>query len=112
MSLRGYWRTESDRIDCNPAIRITRLTTTARTGRLMKRSVNFIGASVVLGLGGGVVPGRRGVVDVYGGAVAQLEDPRGHDLGAGLDAGEHRHLVAAARAHLHELLARPLVRRL
>ena len=41
VSLLGYWRTESDRIDCNPAIRITRLTQIARTGRLMKRSVSF-----------------------------------------------------------------------
>ena len=42
MSLRGYCRTLSARIDCRPAIRITRLTTIARTGRLTKRSVNFI----------------------------------------------------------------------
>ena len=31
-----------ERMACSPAIRITRLTTTARTGRLTKRSVNFI----------------------------------------------------------------------
>ena len=41
MSLRGNWRTLSERIDCNPAMRITRLTTIARTGRLTKRSVIF-----------------------------------------------------------------------
>ena len=42
MSLRGYCRTLSARIDCKPAIRMTRLTTIARTGRFMKRSVNRI----------------------------------------------------------------------
>src|SRR5436309_12091117 len=45
MSLRGYWRTLSERIACNPAIRITRLTTIARTGRLTNRSVNFMHSS-------------------------------------------------------------------
>src|SRR5438034_1800505 len=38
----GYWRTFSDRIAWNPAMRITRLTTMARTGRLMKVSVSFM----------------------------------------------------------------------
>src|SRR5215831_3720334 len=74
MSLRGYWRTLRERIDCSPAIRITRLTTMARTGRRMKRSVSFI--SAVLGLGGGVVGGLDLVVDQHGGAVAELEDAR------------------------------------
>ena len=36
---------ESDLIDYTPAIKMSRLTTTARTGRLMKRSVNFISCS-------------------------------------------------------------------
>src|SRR4029079_2773474 len=40
MSLRGYWRTLIVRIACKPAIRITKLTTNASTGRLMKRAVN------------------------------------------------------------------------
>src|SRR5437763_17219450 len=39
MSLRGYWRTLIVRIACKPAMRITKLTTSASTGRLMKRSV-------------------------------------------------------------------------
>ena len=42
MSLRGYWRTLSVRIDCNPAMRMTTFTTVARTGRLTKISVIFI----------------------------------------------------------------------
>src|SRR5712692_2694672 len=48
-SLRGYWRTLSERTACTPAITIRRLTTTARTGRRMNRSVNFIASSLVVG---------------------------------------------------------------
>src|SRR5205807_1564581 len=51
MSLRGYWRTlrppspviegkRMGRSAFDPAMRITKLTTSARTGRRMKRSVN------------------------------------------------------------------------
>src|SRR5438046_3277539 len=40
ISLRGYWRTLIVFIACKPAMRITKLTTSASTGRLMKRSVN------------------------------------------------------------------------
>src|SRR3984893_7121092 len=43
-SLRGYWRTFSERIACTPAITIRRFTTSATTGRRMKRSVNFMRA--------------------------------------------------------------------
>src|SRR3974390_1041836 len=42
MSERGYWRTLSERIAWIPAIRMTRFTTTARTGRFTNRSVNFM----------------------------------------------------------------------
>ena len=42
MSLRGYCRTLSERIACNPAIRMTRFTTIASTGRLTNKSVNFM----------------------------------------------------------------------
>src|SRR5918992_4486848 len=42
MSLRGYCRTLSARIDCSPAMRMTRLTTIARTGRLTNKSVSRI----------------------------------------------------------------------
>ncbi len=55
MSLRGYCRTLSARIDCSPARRMTRLTTTASTGRRTKRSVNFIYRSS--GRGDGLLPG-------------------------------------------------------
>src|SRR3954465_6802712 len=47
-SLRGYWRTLTVRIACNPAIRITRFTTMASTGRLINRSVkDFMRNSVI-----------------------------------------------------------------
>src|SRR6516225_5506514 len=38
-SLRGYWRTLTERMAWKPAIRITRFTTIASTGRRMKISV-------------------------------------------------------------------------
>src|SRR5215471_8220009 len=103
MSLLGNWRTESDRMAWTPAMRITRLTTIARTGRRMKRSVNFMLA--VLGLGSRVVRRLHLVVDQDRSAVAQLEDPRGHDFLAGLHTRGHCDLVAAGAAQLHELLA-------
>src|SRR5262245_5316906 len=62
MSLRGYCRTLRERIDCRPAMRITRLTTIASTGRRTKRSVTFILA--VLRLRAGVVGRRDRVVHV------------------------------------------------
>src|SRR5437870_12158769 len=40
ISLRGYCRTLIVFIACKPAMRITKLTTNASTGRFMKRSVN------------------------------------------------------------------------
>src|ERR1700751_2408488 len=45
MSLRGYCRTLNDRIACSPAMRMTRFTTIASTGRLTNKSVIFISAS-------------------------------------------------------------------
>src|SRR5687768_3929427 len=102
ISLRGYWRTLSARIDCSPAIRMTRLTTIARTGRLMNKSVNRI--SAVLRLGRPAVRWLHLVVDLHGGAVAQLEDARRDDLLAGLDAAQHRNLIAAGAAKLDDLL--------
>src|SRR4029079_3698392 len=96
MSLLGYWRTLSERMACSPAIRITRLTTRARTGRLTNRSVNVTGsASVVFRLGGGLVRGLGLVAHEHGGPGAQLERARGHHLVAGLEPGHDRHLVAA-----------------
>src|SRR5579863_6448139 len=42
ISLRGYCRTLSDRTAWRPAIRMTRFTTIASTGRLINKSVNFM----------------------------------------------------------------------
>src|SRR5690349_9505699 len=110
MSLLGYWRTLSERMACSPAMRITRLTTRARTGRLTKRSVNFTGlASVVFRLGRGLVRGLRLVAHEHGGARAQLERAGGHDFVAGLEPRHDRDLVAARAAELHELLLDALV---
>ena len=72
MSLRGYCRTLSERIDCSPAIRMTRLTTIASTGRRMKRSVSFISCPPAS------ARARCGldlVVDQDGGAVRSLKTP-------------------------------------
>src|SRR5881392_2023394 len=48
MSLRGYCRTLMFFIACKPAMRITKLTTNASTGRLMNRSVNDFMAQLVV----------------------------------------------------------------
>src|SRR5882724_4759243 len=107
MSLRGYCRTARVRIDCTPAIRMIRLTTIARTGRLTKRSVNFM--SVVLGPRRGAVARLRLVVHQDGRAVSQLEGARGHDLRAGGDARQDRDLIPARAAELDHLLPDPFV---
>src|SRR6266481_9582375 len=82
MSLRGYWRTLIVFIACKPAMRMTKLTTIANTGRLMKRSVkDFMSI-----LGSRICRrwihlrfGREVVVDRYRHSVAQFEDARAHD---------------------------------
>src|SRR4051812_31848972 len=92
-SLRGYWRTFSDRIACTPAIRIRRLTTSATTGRLMNRSVNFMDASPVHGPGSDLGARRQLVPHHHGHAVAQLERAAAHHRLAAFQPGEHRHQV-------------------
>src|SRR5918992_5013337 len=111
ISLRGYCLTLKERTDCSPAIRITRLTTIASTGRLMKRSVNRIGcSSVVFRRGRRIVAGLHRVVDEDRDPVPQLEHAGGHHFVARIDAREHRHLVAARRAGLDELLPHAAIR--
>src|SRR5262245_51831177 len=112
MSLRGYWRTLSERTAVSPAIRITRLTTMARTGRLTKMSVNLTvvsRSSVVFRLRRGVVRMLDLVVHLDRRTAPQLERARGHDLLPRRDAGKDRDLVAPAPPELHELLAHPAV---
>src|SRR5213083_1994764 len=108
ISLRGYCRTLSARMDCRPAMRITRLTTIARTGRLTKRSVNRI--LTVLWLGCRLVGRLNLIVDENRSAVAKLEDTGGDDLFLRLDPRQNRDLIAARGSELHELLADAAVR--
>src|SRR5512137_990629 len=106
-SLRGYWRTLSERMAWSPAMTMARLTTTAMTGRLTKRSVKLM-----WGLPASAVDRprvelrRRGLVvaDHHRGAVAQLEGAGAHHPLAGLQAGDHRHQVAAPLPEPHEPL--------
>src|SRR5262249_44720120 len=107
MSLRGYCRTVSARMDCSPAIRMTRLTTIARTGRLTNRSVSRI--LTILGFRSPLVVGLNLVVDQNSGAVAKLEDAGSHDLLPRLDPRKHRDLIAARGPELHKLLAHAAV---
>src|SRR5437868_7587457 len=103
-SLRGYWRTLSERIACTPAITMMRLTTMARTGRRMKRSVNFILCSAVDGVGGQFGGRREIVAHRHGAAVAQLEGAARHDGFAGGEARSDRYQIAPALSEPHELL--------
>src|SRR5258706_2161718 len=107
MSLRGYWRTLSERMDCRPAITMTKLTTIERTGRFMKRSVNFISSCprlAIFGLGSGTISRLDFVIDLDGGSVAQLEHARCHHFIAGIQPGNDRNLISARSLDLDELL--------
>src|SRR5471030_2930678 len=101
--VRGYWligRLNSER---NPSTTISRLITPARTGRRMKRSVNFMACASMFLRGGIRAVGRRdGVVDHDVRAVLQLDLAAGDDLLAFLQALQDRDLVAARLAGGHE----------
>src|ERR1700739_4527097 len=122
MSPRGYWRALNERMACNPAIRITRLTTIANTGRLTNRSVNFtvlssnagnpVGVrplstfrSAVFGLGAWTILRLNRVVDLDRSAVAEPEDTRAHNFVSWVNAGCDSNLIASRALHLHHLLA-------
>src|ERR1700731_2863602 len=82
ISLRGYCRTLIVFIACKPAMRMTKLTTIASTGRLMKRSVNdfmSIFASRIHWRRIQLRLRREVVVDRNRHSVAQFENPRAHD---------------------------------
>src|SRR5262245_59042600 len=96
----GYCRIGSFHSDWSPISRISRLTTVARTGRLMKMSVKRMSGlfrrSRHLGLG------ERAVVDPDLGALRQLQlADNDHQL-ARLDALIDRHPVIAGLAGSHE----------
>src|SRR2546426_10303229 len=109
-SLRGYWRTFSERMACTPAMTMRRLMTIARTGRRMKRSVNFMRASFCFS----PVHRRRRDLDLgselvvhhHRRAIAQLEGAAAHDRLPGGEPGDHRHQVPTPLAETHELLVR------
>src|SRR5215472_5248466 len=133
MSLRGYCRTLNDRIACSPAIRMTRFTTIANTGRLTNKSVNFMSASqnlekekppgtpllaavvrsgyscgmrhlAVFRLGAGIVVRFYVVIDHHRRPITQLEHSRAHHFFPGIQTGYHRDLIAPRSFHLHNLL--------
>src|SRR6266481_9558203 len=86
MSLRGYCRTLIVLIACKPAMRITKLTTNASTGRLIKRLVNDfmpVLASCIRRRWRNLRVGCEIVIDRDGHSVAQLEHARAHDHFAG-----------------------------
>src|SRR5580692_7330057 len=134
MSLRGYCRTLSERIDWRPAIRMRRLTTIARTGRLTNKSVNFmrvphsalvtllaftpllvelkVSLTVVLTLFGvrfRTIRRLHGVVNLNGCGVAEPEDSGADDFVARIHPGRDRDLIAAAALDLDDLLAHPAI---
>src|SRR3954471_977226 len=105
-SLRGYWRTLSERIACTPAITIRRLTTSARTGRRMNRSVNFMDPSAIDRLGRDLGVRRQIVPHHHGRAVAQLERAAADDGLACGQPGHHRDQITPVLAEADELLVR------
>src|SRR5207302_7392187 len=111
MSLRGYWRTLIVFIACKPAMRMTKLTTIASTGRLMKRSVK----DFITILGSRICRrwihlrfGREIVVNRYRHSVAQFENSRAHDGFIRFQSIDNRHEIAARFAHPNKLLTNRL----
>src|SRR5882724_8887344 len=112
MSLRGYWRTLIVRIACKPAIRITKLTTSASTGRLMKRSVkDFMSLFRSLRIDWLRIylrVRRQIVVDRHRHSVSQFENSRTHDGFANFQSLRNRNEIAARFTDTHKLLSNHL----
>src|SRR5258708_34317084 len=107
ISLRGYCRTLIVFIACKPAMRMTKLTTIASTGRLMKRSVKdfmAILASRICRRRIHLRFRRESIVDRYRRSVAQFENSRAHDGFIRLQSIDNRHEIAARFAHPAKLL--------
>src|SRR2546423_9405994 len=118
MSLRGYWRTLIVFIACRPAMRMTKLTTIASTGRLMKRSVKdfmSIFRSRIDRLRIFLRLWREVVIDRYRHSIAQFENTGANDglsglkhtarhAFAGFQSCRHGHKVAPRLAYAHKLL--------
>src|SRR5262245_23243987 len=84
---------------CAPTRRISRLTTVASTGRLMKISVKLMGL-LLRQLRRRTERAR--IVDLDGGAGLQFELAAGDHLFSGFHAFEDRYTVALRRANAHE----------
>src|ERR1035437_5135743 len=108
LSLRGYCRTTRVRIAWTPAIKITRFTTRASTGRRMNRSVkDFMEAAQGSTIGRvrrQVILRRQVVVLDDRHAVAQLEDAGTDNALAGLEARFHAHKIPSRAPGADELL--------
>src|SRR5216684_5257872 len=106
-SVWGYWLIGKLPTDRNPSTRISRLMTTASTGRLMKRSVKFMArASAFLRRWVLVVQRLHAVVDAQRRAVLQFELPAGdhhRPLGQAL---QDRDLISTRRPRGDEHLLR------
>src|ERR1017187_10020569 len=92
-------------------MRMTRLTTSARTGRRMNRSVNFTGFAVSGSPLSGIVRLRRelrvrclGIVNAHRAAGPKPKHPRRADGVARLEARGHRDKVTLAAAEPDNLL--------
>src|ERR1700690_540797 len=111
-SLCGHCRTLSERYAWNPDMKITRLTTIARTGRRMKMWVNFpvgVGAqggrrSGVPGRGSQLRVGSHRIVPDDRAAGPKLEDARPDDGLPLLEPRHHGDKVAPLDAEAHDLL--------
>src|SRR3954471_8226125 len=99
----GYWLIGSVNTERRPSTMMSRLTTIARTGRRMKRSVNFMGL-FFLRRRRRVVGRLDLVVDGDRRAVLELDLAAGDDFIALLDAAEDGDLVPARRAGVDENL--------
>src|SRR5216684_4698801 len=106
-SVWGYWLTGRLPTDRKPSTRISRLMTTASTGRLMKRSVKFMASnSLLLRRWVLVVERLHAIVDAHRRAVLQFELPTGdhhRPLGHAL---QDCHLISSRRPRGDEHLLR------
>src|ERR1700682_5306215 len=105
-SLRGYWRTLSERTACKPAMTINRLTTMAMTGRRMNRSVKRMSEPLELSVRRvriDLCVGREIVLHHHRPAVAQLEGTGAHHRLAGGQGRLHRDQVAAGGGEAGEI---------
>src|SRR5262249_15438223 len=93
----GYCRIGNSSIDRSPINRISRLTTSASTGRRIKISVKDDIVSVERR---GAWPGRESLADLDLGAVLNFDLPSGNDPLAWFDPVEDSHLVAPSGTSL------------